>query len=963
MRISSFPIPLPIRQRFSYAAQPSVTQPFSSLSVRFGGSKRTMEEAEKQEAPDVFEPSDLNTAPPAKKARSTRTEEALSTQAASRRLLSQPGLTPLMSAARYGYLTELDQMLTDPVTAALLNKQDPSGRTALHYAVESQQYGAIENLMKYGAQKDIPDEQSQTPVTLAAKAGDITSLGLLCKDDVDLNPVSLLGKVRFPLTTAVKHNQPNAVAFLLEKGAHPDGEGAFTQRQTYRGKTPLMQAAAKNFPQLINMLIAKGAEPDVKNFYGNTALDYAAARQHWEATQALLRQHANPATALYDLEDMLLSAAENNEFEKLAFLIQHGVPLNTDKNINRMVYQFTLQAAAIANDLKTARLLLNHGIEPDADADNDKPSLVLAAEQGHEAMVRLLLAHNADIDNQLQTDDDEGQTALHKAVRNNHAALAEYLLAQGASLEMADAEGRTAYTHAIQAGHNELAKLLHTQYGAKMEWDFLENLVETTPMIAAAIAGNLDMLDFMISRGVDVNTANIDAETPLMYAKDLSTARKLITAGADLEFQDLSENRPLMLHACTNNIAVMRWLLSQGANINATNENWQTALYQAAAHHHPEAVDLLLRHNAELNKTDDDDRNAIMAAILHPPDSPDTGSSKDMGEAARGKILESLLQHGEHVNHLDGNLESALMMAAKCLLPTSTEILLKHGARTRNEDEDEDDRGTPSALTLAAEACISEPSLPKAGLDVLKQLIKADPDDAKDNVTLHQLIHRTLQQTAKALFPVRAGHPFSREQKAEWRKHFQEFRQLIEAGVPIEQAMPDVVTTLGDSAKLGETVALEFLLKAGIPPDATFSSTQTALMQASRFGQTEAADILLGYGANPDYTDPRGKTPFQSAIQKGCLNTMLRLLQAGADPAPHLQTEEEVAETDAEKRRKDRAITWPLRLRRPDVAEYVNSQLSKQKHQGRITWNLQTRNRKSQQAQAQADKRFDTYPV
>ena len=57
--------------------------------------------------------------------------------------------------------------------------------------------------------------------------------------------------------------------------------------------------------------------------------------------------------------------------------------------------------------------------------------LHFAAEQGHQAVVALLLAHQADV----HAKDDRGSTPLHLAARKGHRDVAELLLAHHAKVQ------------------------------------------------------------------------------------------------------------------------------------------------------------------------------------------------------------------------------------------------------------------------------------------------------------------------------------------------------------------------------------------------------------------------------------------------------------------------------------------------------------------------------------------------
>ncbi|XTI82236.1 ankyrin repeat-containing domain protein, partial [Cenococcum geophilum] len=80
-----------------------------------------------------------------------------------------------------------------------------------------------------------------------------------------------------------------------------------------------------------------------------------------------------------------------------------------------------------------------------------------AAIEGHEAMVKLLLDHNANID----TKDEDEWAALHWAAIREHSAVVQLLLENRADVEAADgSEYGTALIRASMGGHKEVVQSL-----------------------------------------------------------------------------------------------------------------------------------------------------------------------------------------------------------------------------------------------------------------------------------------------------------------------------------------------------------------------------------------------------------------------------------------------------------------------------------------------------------------------
>ena len=132
-----------------------------------------------------------------------------------------------------------------------------------------------------------------------------------------------------------------------------------------------------------------------------------------EQVKALLKQGVNPNwSAAYKQFKPITVAAANGHLDIVAALIQAGADMNP---INQIT---PLEAACMRGHTQVVALLLKHGVYVDLGI-----SLIYAAEHGHIAIVRLLLARNA----YLLSRNSEGLTAFELAQRNGHASIAQLL--------------------------------------------------------------------------------------------------------------------------------------------------------------------------------------------------------------------------------------------------------------------------------------------------------------------------------------------------------------------------------------------------------------------------------------------------------------------------------------------------------------------------------------------------------
>lgn len=125
----------------------------------------------------------------------------------------------------------------------------------------------------------------------------------------------------------------------------------------------------------------------------------------------------------------------------------------------------------------------------------------------------------------------------------------------------------------------------------------------STALHHAAWVGSVNTLRYLISEGADVSLANQSGVTPLMLAVgSLAKIEMLLEKGADVNACTTSQRTPLMLAAArSNNSAVLKRLISAGADVNAKDgRNW-TALIKAARTGDARMLQVLLDAGANVN--------------------------------------------------------------------------------------------------------------------------------------------------------------------------------------------------------------------------------------------------------------------------------------------------------------------------------------------------------------------------
>jgi len=121
-------------------------------------------------------------------------------------------------------------------------------------------------------------------------------------------------------------------------------------------------------------------------------------------------------------------------------------------------------------------------------------------------------------------------------------------------------------------------------------------------LVNAARDNDIEKVSELIPRGSDVNSRNFLGKTPLIYAVENGNAaivKVLISGGANVNDQ-LSRNgtAPLM---CAKTAEIVSLLINAGAIINAKNIDGMTALMLAADNGFTEVVKILVEEGADVN--------------------------------------------------------------------------------------------------------------------------------------------------------------------------------------------------------------------------------------------------------------------------------------------------------------------------------------------------------------------------
>lgn len=265
-----------------------------------------------------------------------------------------------------------------------------------------------------------------------------------------------------------------------------------------------------------------------------------------------------------------------------------------------------LHWAAFQDDARSIERLLDRGIPVDAFDQFGRTSLMAAAAFASEAAGATLLARGADA---MARDMEHGDTALHYAALAGHIPLARLLLDAGVSVNVVSGK------------------------------------LAATPLHCAAVHGRHRMIEYLLSRGANVDARDAEGLTPLQYASlrnrsptvellagfgarpadlfdainagDVRQLLALLRGGANVNASDLF-GPPLHHAAAKGRTYIASRLLDAGADLAATGEPLHLqALHVAALGGHAETARLLIDHGANLEARDAQGRTPLMIAATY----------------------------------------------------------------------------------------------------------------------------------------------------------------------------------------------------------------------------------------------------------------------------------------------------------------------------------------------------------
>ncbi|GMO21325.1 MAG: ankyrin repeat domain-containing protein [Spirochaetaceae bacterium] len=771
-------------------------------------------------------------------------------------------------------------LLTAILTSTSLVSVDEDGKTILHLAIEKENQTAVETIIR--AARDargavlqnllgIRDKAGQNPLddcfsnrtsnTAASISVSLINAGGSSSDGffaifapavriLNYNLRSSAGLP--PLNYAVRERYTGWTNYLLEKRADPNIKST-------AGDTPLIEAARTGDIEAMRVLLRFGAQVNTQDAQGNTAMHVAIPPEaHRNALSLLLENNGNPNIRdmrgdsplhiVVDLDrppdvlEVLLAARADVSIHN----IDGKTPLfiAVEKNRSALIplllsYRSDIFAADNAGvtpfeqALKTNSPALDQLITPETvmQSDNGGNTILISA---------VRLRASADVDrrildrqsavNIVNARNQEGDTALHIAVRQNDSAAGELFISRGADIFLQNAKGES-----------PLSLTFYTKGGVR-EWMFVPAVLNAKDgqgrtILHLAAEWKLDQsIPVIVSKGAVVDAQNSLGETPLFIAvrfDSASTIRALLQAGANLNGRDSLGNTALHAAVRYEALSAAEALINARIDINAYNLGGNTPLHDAVRLGKFSLANLFVQRGANLELRDSNGNTPLALAILE----------------GNLRMAEYLVRNGADVQTRNSSGSTPLLTAVQDERSDLVALLIENGAQIHAQN-------AAGVSPFMAALNVS----PRIVLSLLSK--GRDQTDNEGRSPLHIAIAaKKSEQEIEAI----AGWVGTKQLSVVDR----------EGQTPLRYAVNN-----------GNWEAAKFLTDQGSNVFSVAMDGRTPADVAFSYGNKDAVRALFG-GKSVSATDQSGNTPLHYAARQGSADIISFLLDLGAQRSAH----------------------------------------------------------------------------
>ncbi|MEM9831233.1 MAG: ankyrin repeat domain-containing protein [Bacteroidota bacterium] len=265
--------------------------------------------------------------------------------------------------------------------------------------------------------------------------------------------------------------------------------------------------------------------------------------------------------------------------------------------------------AAYAGNLSLVKSLIEQGADTDIVDDHGYSLLNFAATTGQtdQELYDFLLANGSELS---ETNHDGANALLLLIPHLDDFAMVDYFTDKGVDLNSKDDEGNGVFNYTARTGSQEmLDKLIEKGVDYKDR-----NQVGGNAMLFASqgFRGEvppLSFFEYLEGLGIDPDVSTDEGVTPLhnlaRRAEDTKVINYFLDKGVDINQANEDGNTPLMYAAAYNDLPIVEFFVEKADDINASNEDGETALTRAVDDNWAKVVRLLISEGANIDVEDE----------------------------------------------------------------------------------------------------------------------------------------------------------------------------------------------------------------------------------------------------------------------------------------------------------------------------------------------------------------------